>query len=81
MTDTTPAPTYWALLEEITEYRGRLIHMANTIYALIDAEERERAGHGLAAGDPRGPAPDTGSAAGEEAAGWLAPVIPLRPRR
>jgi hypothetical protein len=72
MTDSTHAPDYWALLEEITEYRGRLIHLANAVYTLIDADSRQAGGEWPSALLEDGPA------ATEEAGDWLAPVIPLR---
>ena len=87
MTDSTQAD-YWALLEEITEYRGHLIHMANAIYAMIGAEAR--CGHDHSERVPRlrladleavlALAPEAETAASEEDEEWLAPVIPLRPR-
>lgn len=76
MTDSTSAPDYWALLEEITEYRGRLIHLANAVYALIGGDARPSADEW-----PRAvvEAHATASAAAAEESGeWLAPVIPLR---
>ena len=77
MTDSTiQVPSYWALLEEITECRGHLIHLANVIYTLIDAETRHGADQG-----PRSPRISElkdERAAGEDATEWLAPVIPLR---
>jgi hypothetical protein len=86
MTDSTQAD-YWALLEEITEYRGHLIHMANAIYAMIGAEARR--GHDYGERVPRLRLGDLEAAlaldleaetsTGEDE-GWLAPVIPLRPR-
>jgi hypothetical protein len=87
MTDSTQAD-YWALLEEITEYRGHLIHMANAIYAMIGAEARRGHDHGDRV--PRLRLTDleaalaldleAGPVAREEDEEWLAPVIPLRPR-
>jgi hypothetical protein len=72
MTDSTSAPDYWALLEEITEYRGRLIHLANAVYSLLGADAR-------ASGDewPRAVV-EAHAVATEESDDWLAPVIPLR---
>lgn len=86
MTDSTQAD-YWALLEEITEYRGHLIHMANAIYAMIGAEARRGYDHSERV--PRLRLADLEAALAldleaemvtEEDEEWLAPVIPLRPR-
>lgn len=87
MTDSTQAD-YWALLEEITEYRGHLIHMANAVYAMIGAEARR--GHDYGERIPRirladleaalALDPEAETAASAEDEEWLAPVIPLRPR-
>ena len=72
MTDSTSAPDYWALLEEITEYRGRLIHLANAFYSLIGGEAPPNGAewpHAVV---------EAHAAASDEADEWLAPVIPLR---
>jgi hypothetical protein len=73
MTDSTSAPDYWALLEEITEYRGRLIHLANAVYSLIGADARPCDNEW-----PRAVV-EAHTTASDEADEWLAPVIPLRP--
>jgi hypothetical protein len=71
MTDSTSAPDYWALLEEITEYRGRLIHLANAVYSLIGADARP-------SGDEWPQAMVEARAGAGDEHEWLAPVIPLR---
>lgn len=79
MTDSTiQVPSYWELLEEITECRGHLIHLANVIYTLIDAETRHGADQDPRPRSLRIPEVQDESAAGEDATEWLAPVIPLR---
>jgi hypothetical protein len=79
MTDTTIQPlNYWALLEEITECRGHLIHLANAIYTLIGAETGDAGDRGPRAYSLRVPDPPAELAADEDATEWLAPVIPLR---
>lgn len=87
MTDSTQAD-YWALLEEITEYRGHLIHMANAIYAMIGAEAPLGPDHGervprLRLADLEAALAldlEAQTAPSVEDEEWLAPVIPLRPR-
>ncbi len=76
MTDSTSAPDYWALLEEITEYRGRLIHLANAVYALIGGDARPSTDEWpRAVVEAHATATETAT---DESGEWLAPVIPLR---
>jgi len=80
MTESTRAPDYWALLEEITECRGHLIRLADAIYMLIEAQMRGGADHGARARSLRVGEADAHTATDEGAADCLAPVIPFRAR-